>query len=229
MICKKILKHLKGIPLFVSYGYIPPCKYSEKWLIKPTDKFLVLVPHPDDESIGCGGFLLQYARQCDVILLTNGCYGGKEAPERVVEIRLNEFTTVMNHLQVRRFECLNIEDSHLIAYYKIFNKIDITGYDYILMPGHMDMHPDHMAVSHLFKRLCKHHICLAKVVYYEIWSALAKPTHYIDISNYIDEKTALIRMYKSQDSIDYAERILALNHWRGITHYVEYEENFEIM
>lgn len=37
-------------------------------------------------------------------------------------------------------------------------------------------------------------------------------------------------MYESQnDNIDYASRILALNHYRGILHHIEYEEVYEEM
>ena len=43
--------------------------------IKSKDRILVVAPHPDDESIGMGGVLALYKRQCDVLLLTDGRHG----------------------------------------------------------------------------------------------------------------------------------------------------------
>jgi len=40
-----------------------------------SDRLLVVAPHPDDESIGCGGLLLKHADKCDVAVLTDGRHG----------------------------------------------------------------------------------------------------------------------------------------------------------
>lgn len=40
--------------------------------LNPDDKCLVIAPHADDESIGCGGLLLKYPDNCDVVVLTDG-------------------------------------------------------------------------------------------------------------------------------------------------------------
>lgn len=44
--------------------------------IKPDDKCLVIAPHADDESIGCGGLLLTYPQNFEVVVLTDGRRGG---------------------------------------------------------------------------------------------------------------------------------------------------------
>ena len=36
------------------------------------DRILVVAPHPDDESIGMGGFMTHYAKRIDVIILNDG-------------------------------------------------------------------------------------------------------------------------------------------------------------
>ena len=214
------------------YGYeIPDCKKAQPWQIKPTDRILVLAPHADDETIGCGGLLLKYGSQCDVVLLTDGRYGDSIIePEKMIEIRKQEFAEVTAHYHLRNVKSLNIEDGKLIDCFRDFSTLDFKEYDYVVMPHPFDFHKDHVAVSCLFKRLCKTAPFKGRVVYYELWNTLAKPTHYIDISDIVDEKKRLIRLYRSQmRNIDYASRILGLNHYRGLRHHIDYEEDFEIV
>lgn len=213
------------------YGYdMPDCKKAQPWQIKPSDRFLLLAPHADDETIGCGGFLLKYGAQCDVVLLTDGRHGDSNVkPAEMIDIRKKEFEEVMSHYAVKNFKMLNVEDGKLIDCFRDFATLDFKEYDYILMPHPMDFHKDHVAVSCLFKRLCRTRPFAGSVVYYEIWNTLCAPTHYIDISDVIKEKERLINLYRSQvKNIDYASRILGLNHYRGLRHHVAYEEDFLI-
>lgn len=201
--------------------------YPKMWDIKPTDKICILAPHPDDETIGCGGLLALYAKQCDVICLTDGRYGDPNiAPDKMTQIRRKEFESVMKKFGVNKFTMLGIEDSHLRQNKAEFQKLKLRDYDYILVPSPRDSHPDHMAVSEMLK---KSMYGSAQIVYYEIWNTLANQTHYIDISSIVTKKRNMINMYKSQvKHIDYASRIIALNHYRGICHNIEYEEAYEV-
>jgi LmbE family N-acetylglucosaminyl deacetylase len=213
------------------YG-IPQYKSPKEWIIKPRDRFLVLSPHPDDESIGCGGFLLKYGSQCDVVLLTDGRHGDPGIdPKEMTRIRKKEFEEVMRILRINHYQYLDIEDGHLIDNFSQFKKIDINGYNYVLMPSPQDNHIDHLVVSRMFYKLISiYNIAAVKIVYYEIWSVLSNPTHYVDISDVAEKKRDIINVYRSQTKhIDYASRILALNYYRGLLHNnIEYEEDFII-
>lgn len=195
------------------------------------DKILVLAPHPDDESIGCGGLLIKYASQCDVICLTDGRYGNPEwSEEKTIEVRKNEFQKAMDASGVNFYKMLGIKDCNLSNYFNKFKEIkkNLSTYDYIFMPHPEDNHPDHKAVYKLFKKLKLRNL-KAQIVFYEIWSPLSNPTVYIDISDIKDKKKELIKIYQSQIAhIDYSSRILALNSYRGILHNVEYEEAYQI-
>ena len=200
--------------------------YSTKWDIRQTDRICILSPHPDDETIGCGGLLFLYAKQCDVICLTDGRYGDpKIEPSKMAQIRKKEFETVMKKIGVNKYTMLGLEDSKLSQNAKDFHKLDLRNYDYILIPGPNDSHPDHLAVDKMLRKAMYGN---AKIVYYEIWNTLANQTHYLDISKVVNKKRALINLYKSQvKHIDYADRILSLNHYRGICHAVDFEEAYE--
>ena len=213
------------------HGYdFPDLKKAQPLQIKPQARILILAPHADDETIGCGGLLLKYGAQCDVVLLTDGRHGDSSVPpNEMINIRKKEFEEVMVHYAVRNVRLLNVEDGKLIDHFKDFSTLEFKEYDYVFMPHPMDFHKDHVAVSCLFKRLCKTRPFKGQVVYYEIWNTLARPTHYIDISDVVEEKRRLINLYASQiKNIDYASRILGLNHYRGLRHHIEYEEDFEI-
>lgn len=233
MFIQRIKNKLRNTAVSLRYG-IPQCEYAKEWHIKPDNRFLLLSPHPDDESIGCGGFLLKYGKQSDVVLLTNGCHGDPSlTPQETTKIRKSEFEEVMRKLEVRKFVSLDIEDGRLIESFDVFKTISLIGYDYVLIPSPSDNHIDHIAVSPMFYKLASlWQIAGIKVVYYEIWSALSQPTHYLDISDVSDKKRDIINIYKSQIKfVDYASRILALNHYRGMAHYtqnVQYEEDFLI-
>ena len=220
MSIKKLIKKLKE-------KQTPKFSYPENWEIKERDRFLILSPHPDDEIIACGGLMTLYAKQCDVICLTDGRYGDPEIePDKMAEIRKNEFETVMKKTGINSSQWLGIEDSHLLENGATFKTINIKGYDYILMPSPFDAHPDHLAVDYLFRKYFKKYY--KKVVYYELWSTLSTPTKYVDISSVIDIKLENIKLYKSQMKyIDYSTRIEGLNRYRGIIPHVEYAENYQ--
>ena len=85
------------------HGYdMPDLKKARPLELKPDDRVLLLAPHPDDETIGCGGFLLKYGSQCDVVLLTDGRHGDSTVkPAEMIEIRKKEFEEVMSRYAVK--------------------------------------------------------------------------------------------------------------------------------
>src|SRR5215216_2174383 len=70
--------------------------FPEPLALNPHQRCLVLAPHPDDEILGCGGLLLSYPGQCDVVCLTNGALGGEGLSRaETVAIRRSEFESAM--------------------------------------------------------------------------------------------------------------------------------------
>jgi len=194
--------------------------YPELLKILKTDKILILAPHADDESIGCGGLLLKYASQCEVLCLTDGRNGDIAIESNLmIDIRKKEFESVMVKLKVKAFRLLGIEDTKLENNYNIFKNIEFENYDYICIPNNLDQHPDHKAVAkHIQKAFLENKISnRVHIIMYEVWNALPLPNFYTDISYITEEKKELINMYHSQiKHIDYAEKILSLNQYRGM-------------
>lgn len=212
-------------------GYdLPKLVKPKPFAIRPTDRLCILAPHADDETIGCGGLMALYGSQCDVVLLTDGAKGGdRSRPDEVRQTREKEFAAVMDFFGIENYHFMHARDGELIESYNLFRQLDFSVYDYVIMPHRQDSHKDHIVPAAFFRRYKREHPLLKAVpVYYEVWGAMPMPTHYIDISEVAEKKREAMALYKSQGNIDYADRILALNHYRGIRHNVRYEEDFTI-
>ena len=221
------MKKLKRFFLNKWNGYnLPKLIKIKPWKIEPHDTICVLAPHADDEAIGCGGLLAKYGKQCDVVLLTDGAFNASNS--NIQKVREQEFSDVMKFFEVNNYTFMRAQDTRLIEAYDLFKKIDFSSYSYVVMPHPLDSHKDHVVPQAFFKRLKNEKKIKAKAVYYEVWGAMSSPTNYIDISDVSDKKRQSIDMYVSQRNINYADRILALNHYRGIHHSVDYEEVFII-
>lgn len=234
---KQIVKQIfqKYSRFFIFKNYIKRVKkiYSQQNVIYPkplkinnTDKILILAPHADDESIGCGGLLLKYAKQCVVVCLTDGRLGDPNMPmNELMRIRKEEFIGVMNFSKVKDYQFLNLQDGNLINEFDKFSKIDFENFDFIFIPNILDQHPDHKAVGIHLAKLLKSKKIKSKICMYEVWNALALPNSYIDISDIPEKKKEMVSLYQSQTKhIDYQNRILSLNNYRGMSVGAEFAE-----
>lgn len=188
---------------------------------------LVLAPHTDDESIGCGGLLLQYPDQCDVIVLTDGRHGGLSGQDEneTVSLRKLEFERAMVYAGVKKWFFLGVEDGKLSENFAKFAELDLSGYDAIFIPAPLENHEDHACVYEFLLKLKPQ----ANIFGYEVWSTLSNPSHYINISDVVDEKKRLIAFYESQVAqVDYVSKAIGLNCFRGMLAYpaVQYAEAY---
>lgn len=201
-----------------------------KLRINARDKILVLTPHPDDESIGCGGFLIKYGKQCNVILLTDGAKGNREwSEEKTRTVRHNEFETAMRWLGVRKYEELEIPDLELGNHKQYLSRICLKGYKYVLVPNRNETHPDHKVVYSEIRKNIRKNAVNIKILEYEVWTPMLKPSHFLDISDIVLKKKQLIQLYECPlMHIDYDKRILALNYYRGIHYECSYAECYNL-
>ncbi len=187
------------------------------------EKCLVIAPHPDDESIGCGGIMKLFPDNFDVISLT---HGNKD------DIRYSEMHEAMDFAGINNLIMLNLPDKNIISEKKIFNQIDISKYDYIFLPYIFDQHKDHKAVSILLSEKLKDKKFKSnlKIAYYEVWSTINMPQYYVNITKVIEDKKKMINFHKSQVATkNYAEKILGLNSYRGLLRNLGAVESFSIL
>lgn len=91
----------------------------------PNGSWLVLAPHPDDETFGMGGTLLLAKSQgitVDIIFVTDGGKGG-ESQENLVKTRELEAQNVADKLGVRTVYFWCEVDRELTASQHLINKL----------------------------------------------------------------------------------------------------------
>lgn len=188
---------------------------------KSTDRLLVLAPHSDDESIGCGGLLAQWGTQASVVCLTNGAKGDPTlARDVLIEMREQELRAAMALADVASVSFLGVEDQTLCKDQTRFLSLDVSDVDWIFLPNFLDQHPDHKAVTSQLQVLlrARGYQSTLKIAFYEIWGTLPVWNAYVELTPALwQQKQAMIACFESQiKHIDYASRIHGLHVYRGI-------------
>ncbi|MDD3013833.1 MAG: PIG-L family deacetylase [Candidatus Gastranaerophilales bacterium] len=201
--------------------------------LNSNNKCLLLAPHPDDETMGCGGLLLKHSSIFDVVCLTDGRYGGyDQSNDEIAALRKIEFEKALDKIGILNYCMLKIEDRKLIKNYPVFENINVEKYDYVFIPNYFDQHKDHKAVTILLQKLLrtKKHKVNLKIAFYEVWSPITIPNFYFDISDVIEEKESLIDIYQSQlKHVDFKAGIKSLNLYRGMQFNCRFSEVFSII
>jgi len=203
--------------------------------LKTNDKCLLLAPHPDDETFGCGGLLIKYPDNFHIVCLTNGIHGNfDENPNHneLKENRESEFKSALEIAGVKSYEFLEIEDRKLIKNHAKFQNINLKDYDSIFIPYFMDNHKDHKAVKVLLQKSLRESSYKkdCKIVFYEIWATLPQFNYFTDITAIRKTKEQMINCYPSQlKNLDFLEGIMGLNKYRGTCVNLGYAEAFSII
>ena len=191
---------------------------------------LVISPHPDDESIGCGGTICKHIMEGDkveVIFLTSGEKGGHgRSEEDTILLREEEAITAAKILQVAEIEFWREPDGAFqpdeSCVNRLVNKIELIQPAVLYVPHEMEQHPDHRAAANLVSLAIKKMadgFPAPTVWMYEVWTPIQQIDHIVDISAFISLKQKAIQAYQSQCSVvKFDQAILGLNRYRGEMH-----------
>lgn len=184
-------------------------------------KVLVLAPHPDDESIGCGGALCLHALAGDSIVavfLTSGEAGLKNCPE-ARRIREAEAHAAAQILGIKNLHFLHGPDgslsneiNQLATALRPILQSEQPNLIYLPHPG--ESHPDHKAATPILSAALGN--MRVKTRAYEIWTPLPQFQYLENIDAVMPRKLEAIRAHRSQlEQLDYADAIAGLNRYRG--------------
>ena len=190
-------------------------------------RVLVLAPHPDDETIGCGGSLALHAKAGDpvkVVILTDGGMGdlsNQMAKSDYVELRKKEALGACAILGIFDLEFWGFPDRSLSGsrgtLRKMVDLFERFGPDLVYCPSPLEIHPDHRATSFLLFDALRSCDLNFEVAFYEINQPVSVGS-LVDITSVIDKKKEALKAYKSQlKERPYDDICLSLARFRSVT------------
>ena len=216
-------------------------------------KILVISPHPDDETLGCGGTILKHKNMGDKIywlIITN--VDLKNGWDRdIVEERQKEIETVAEMYGFEKNFKLDYPTAKLdiISIQEIIKSISKVILEIkpeiIYLPNRFDVHTDHQIAFKAAYSCTKNfrYPFIKKILMYETLSetefspalpeSIFTPNIFMDITNYFEKKLEILKIYDSEvmekplpRSIDAIE---ALAKYRGSRIGKKYAESFQLL
>ena len=190
-------------------------------------RVLVLAPHPDDESLTCGGSLVRHTRSGDpvkVVFLTDGSKGNftQEYSDRgYVELRRQEATEACRILGIHDLDFWDQPDRALAVEPETISALCSLLNDYepglVYAPSPQEFHPDHRAAAQLLWRAIERSGIETRVAFYESNRPI-HVSHLVDIGEVVQTKTRACDAYASQlRHHPYTELATALSRYRSLT------------
>ncbi|MEO6363893.1 MAG: PIG-L deacetylase family protein [Caldimonas sp.] len=188
---------------------------------------VVVAPHPDDESIGCGGLiamLRQLDRPVSVLLLSDGAMshpGSRRWPRPARAcLRLAEFHAAVSALGVEAESTRalgwpdgSLPDEHRAGFHdavaKMADCLEELAPTTLVVPWRRDPHPDHQAASAIARSANASLPVPARLLEYAVWAAergcpadqpqCGEATCWsVDIASVVDLKLRAVAAHQSQ-------------------------------
>lgn len=160
---------------------------------------IILSPHPDDETLGCGGTIALYSKEVDftVIALSDG--EAVNLPEEdKAELRRRELNDAMEILGVRDIILLHLPDGQFQRHRDEIKKrlselFMLKKPQMVFSPSPFDLHSDHRETAMACIELIEEFPAI-RIAFYEVYSPVRFNT-LIDIGRVIELKREAIGKY----------------------------------
>lgn len=190
---------------------------------------LVIAPHPDDETFGCGGTIRLVAESgtpVDVVFMTRGELGHEEGQAiseqqqtDLARVRSAEALEACKALGARQVFFLDGKDtrlneqSHLAA--DLLSILEGSHYRRVFCPWKGDAHQDHVATFLHLQAALKRYPAPLQLWLYEVWTPQEFNT-LIPIDHTVVHKKMAIANYRSQlTQLNYREGFIGLSAYRS--------------
>ncbi len=188
---------------------------------------LVIAPHPDDESIGCGGAICLHAdrgHRVTTVFLTSGEYGLRElSKEAAWRVREREAERAGEILGVASVEFLRrpdqyLEEDTIDAARALKPILQRENPEVLYLTHERDFHPDHRATVPIVQAAV-HAAGIAEptLLSYEVLTPLTEFDRVEDISLVMRRKLMAVRAHRSQiRQFRYDLAFRAMNKYRSV-------------
>ncbi len=174
----------------------------------PRGTVVVVAPHPDDETIGCGGAILLHKARGDrvvVVQVSGGEAGDPDArfgdAAALIATRRREAKAAAERLGVDEVRTLAFPDGKLAPdeplVAALVAEFDRTCPAIVYAPSLLECHPDHLAAGLAAGRALKRVALIVRLLGYEV-NHPTLASFLLDITPWIDAKRAALECFRSQ-------------------------------
>ena len=187
-----------------------------------TRSCLVLAPHPDDETLGCGATIMRKlaaGTSVQIVIATDGRYwppSTKLSADALAEIREGEAHRAAailglprKNLAFLRFEDGRLADQRQLLRDRLVDSLDAINPEEVFVPSIIDTHPDHRVLAELGRELAQVQRDRHPLLYeYPIWfwdprvlrirHLLERRIRIVRTAEFGPRKRAAIAAYRSQ-------------------------------
>jgi len=215
---------LRLAEFFASANALPVADLDQ---IFGTGGIVVVAPHPDDETLGCGGLIAlasQLGRNIQVVVISDGVGSHPNSrlypPDKLRDLREGETRAALSALGAvgENLTFLRLPDRFVPSHgpdarraaatiANVACAIDATA---LAVTWPHDPHCDHLAAWHLVRQACLRLHGGIRLLTYPIWGHTLPPDttfdrapigHRLDVSSVVDSKRKAIRAHVSQVSM----------------------------
>ncbi|MBI3301259.1 MAG: PIG-L family deacetylase [Deltaproteobacteria bacterium] len=167
------------------------------------NRVLVIAPHPDDESLGCGGTIVRYTQagtRVALVVVSDGAALAEHGQHQsdLVTARQQETAAAAKVLGIHDVDALGFPDGCLMDHAREIQAalaacIAAFKPDTVFCPSPVDSHPDHIAVARVALQLLRTMPGWA-LAFYEV-HAPVRPNVLVDVTEVLAVKERAILCY----------------------------------
>lgn len=213
-------------------------------------RVLVVAAHPDDDVLGCGGFMARLSAagaSVEVLLLSDGVTSRAIQPQEVVQRQASAREALailgVTEAQLEHFPDNAMDTVPLLEVARVVSeRVEATEPDTVLTHSLTDLNIDHRltAEAALIASRPQPGSPVRRVLHFEVPSATGwrpsatpfDPRFHVDVSAFVEDKLTALRCYDAEmrawpHARSY-EAVEALMRWRGASVGVAAAEAFEV-
>lgn len=203
-------------------------------------RVLAIGAHFDDVELGCGGTLLKHKSKGDDLYIVVVTHSGYESPtKKMTRTREQAMSEGEKSARILGAHLVCCEKEPLVLTPTESLVLDIEDIVNTIQPDRVythqanDSHADHAAVGYISMRACRK--CSEVLMYRSNWYIMDNGGHdnyYVDISDFLEQKMALIGLFESEMkhiNFSWIDFVKQQNSAAGLKVNVPYAETFHIM